>query len=115
MEGNNSETEDETRSRHIYPEIIKNWKKERIREQFYISEGRIRISHGKGKRDKSTIKYADYILEISADVPIAVVEAKRWGYTAESGLQQAKVYAQKLDIPFAYATNGQKIIEYDFS
>ncbi|MFI3120336.1 MAG: DEAD/DEAH box helicase family protein [Methylococcaceae bacterium] len=114
MEGNNTETEDETRSRHIYPEITKNWKKERIREQFYISEGRIRITHGKGKRDNSTIKYADYILEISADVPIAVVEAKRWGYTAESGLQQAKVYAQKLDIPFAYATNGQKIIEYDF-
>lgn len=114
MEGSNTETEDETRSRHIYPEITKNWKKERIREQFYISEGRIRITQGQGKRDKSTIKYADYILEISADVPIAVVEAKRWGNTAESGLQQAKVYAQKLDIPFAYATNGQKIIEYDF-
>jgi len=114
MEGINSETEDETRSRHIYPEIRKSWKIERIREQFYISEGRVRITHGKGKRDKSTIRYADYILEICADVPIAVVEAKRWGTPAETGLQQAKDYAQKLDIPFAYASNGQKIIEYDF-
>ena len=110
MEGSNSETEDETRSRHIYPEIRKSWKIERIREQFYIAEGRVRITHGKGKRDETTIKYADYILEISPDVPIAVVEAKRWCKTAETGLQQAKDYAQKLDIPFAYASNGQKMV-----
>jgi hypothetical protein len=35
MHGNNNETEDETRSRHIYPEICKQWKRERIRENFY--------------------------------------------------------------------------------
>ena len=46
MEGSNTETEEETRSRHIYPEIRKSWKIERIRENFHISEGRIRISHG---------------------------------------------------------------------
>jgi type I restriction enzyme R subunit len=114
MEGSNTETEEETRSRHIYPEIRKNWKIERIRENFHISEGRIRISHGEGKRDDSSRKYADYVLEISADVPIAVVEAKRWREPAETGLQQTKDYAKKLDIPFAYTTNGQKIIEYDF-
>lgn len=114
IQGNDNETEDETRSRHIYPAICKQWKKERIRENFYISEGRIRISNGKGKRDESTRKFADYLLELSADVPIAVIEAKRWREPAETGLQQAKNYAQKLDIPFAYATNGQKIIEYDF-
>ncbi|MDD5460878.1 MAG: hypothetical protein PHG00_04485 [Methylococcales bacterium] len=56
MEGSNSETEDETRSRPIYPEIRKNWKIERIREQFYIFEGRVRITHGKGKHDKSAIR-----------------------------------------------------------
>ena len=114
MQGNNEETEDETRSRHIYPAIRENWQIERIRENFYIAEGRIRISQGQAKRDKSTALFADYILEISADVPIAVVEAKRWREPAETGLQQAKGYAEKLDIPFVYATNGQKIIEYDF-
>jgi type I restriction enzyme R subunit len=105
MHGNNNETEDETRSRHIYPEICKQWKRERIRENFYISEGRIRITDGKGKRDESTRKFADYLLEISVDVPIAVIEAKRWREPAETGLQQAKDYAQKWLFPILWGSD----------
>jgi type I restriction enzyme, R subunit len=51
---------------------------------------------------------------IRRDFPIAVVEAKAAYRTAGDGLQQAKEYAQILGLKFAYATNGQTIIEHDF-
>nr|WP_269778971.1 DEAD/DEAH box helicase family protein [Propioniciclava soli] len=43
----------------------------------------------------------------------AAVEAKREYRTAEDGLQQALRYAQQLDAPLAYATNGVDIIEHN--
>ena len=42
-----------------------------------------------------------------------MVEAKEEGLPAETGLEQAKAYAQDLSVPFAYSTNGHQIIEYD--
>jgi type I restriction enzyme R subunit len=113
------QTEQETRTRHIYPAICEaKWDRDRILEgrhiENYITKGRIIIRQGKAQRQQKTIKYTDYILELAPDFPIAVVEAKRWKEPAEKGLQQAKEYAQLLETPFAYATNGQKIIEFDF-
>jgi type I restriction enzyme R subunit len=49
----------------------------------------------------------DYLLHFRPDIPIAVVEAKKARVPAADGLQQAKNYAQMLDLSFAYATNGQ--------
>ena len=66
-----------------------------------------RIRRGKQKR-------ADYRLRYTRDFPIAVVEAKASYKTAGEGLQQAKEYAEILDLKFAYATNGKEIIEFDF-
>ena len=49
-----------------------------------------------------------------AGLPVAVVEAKRRVQTIPGkGLQQAKNYAQLLDLPFAYSTNGKGIVEDD--
>lgn len=45
---------------------------------------------------------------------IAVVEAKASHKHPGDGLQQAKEYAQTLDLQFAYSTNGHGIIEHDF-
>jgi type I restriction enzyme R subunit len=45
---------------------------------------------------------------------LAVVEAKSNKRPAGDGLQQAKDYATILGLKFAYATNGNDIIEYDF-
>lgn len=53
------------------------------------------------------------MLEYQPGVPIAVVEAKRANTTPGKGLQQAKNYAQLLDVPFSYSTNGRGIIEDD--
>ena len=59
-------------------------------------------------------KRADYLLRYTRDFPLAVVEAKAAYKTAGDGLQQAKDYAEILGLKFAYATNGQEIIEFDY-
>jgi type I site-specific restriction endonuclease len=47
------------------------------------------------------------------NTPLAVVEAKAWGKPLTEGAAQAKLYASKLGIRFAYATNGQGVYEID--
>jgi type I restriction enzyme, R subunit len=58
---------------------------------------------------------ADYVLYYQRDFKLAVVEAKEENLPAENGLQQAIEYAQILGLHFAYATNGLRIIEHDFT
>jgi len=56
---------------------------------------------------------ADYLLEYSDGLPIGVVEAKRSRRDPADGVEQVKRYAELLDVPFAYSTNGQRILELD--
>ena len=81
-------------------------------EQRTFTDGRIVVSGNKVHRKKQ--KRADYLLRHTADFPIAVVEAKADYKRPTDGLQQAKEYAQILDLKFAYSTNGQGIVEFDF-
>ncbi len=53
------------------------------------------------------------MLEYRPGLPIAVIEAKREYAIPGKGMQQAKNYAQRLDVPLAYATNGKGIVEDD--
>ena len=84
---------------------------DQIHEQYRITDGRI-VTVGKRHRRADPLR-ADYVLEYRPDVPVAVVEAKRQYSMPGKGLQQAKSYAQLLDVPFAYATNGRGIVEDD--
>ena len=59
-------------------------------------------------------KRVDYLLRYTRDFPIAVIEAKASYRIASEGLQQAKDYAIMLGLKFAYATNGQEVVEFDF-
>lgn len=43
-----------------------------------------------------------------------MVEAKEIGLSVETGVQQAREYAEILGLKFAYATNGHRIIEIDY-
>ena len=83
-----------------------------IAEQRTITDGRI-VPVGKGFVRKPP-KRADYLLYFERGFPLAVVEAKAAWKTAGAGLQQAKDYAELLGLPFAYATNGPEIIEFDY-
>ena len=80
-----------------------------IREH-YFTAGEIR---GKGIRRKA--KRADYLLYYrQPHFPIAVVEAKADYKLPSDGLQQAKTYAEMLGLNFAYSTNGELFVEFDF-
>jgi type I restriction enzyme, R subunit len=83
-----------------------------INEQRTFTDGRVMFVGGQPKRGKQ--KRADYILRYRPDYPIGVVEAKAKYKTAAEGLQQAKEYAEILGLKFAYATNGQEIVEFDY-
>ncbi|BAQ60902.1 type I restriction-modification system [Geminocystis sp. NIES-3708] len=65
---------------------------------------------GGGKRAKSLI--ADYVL-VYRNQKLAVIEAKRRDLPDTEGLQQAKEYAQRLQTPFTYSTNGIGIYQVD--
>lgn len=88
------------------------WKDEQIFEQHSFTDGRIVPGAKRIRRRKQ--KRADYRLNVTRDFPIAIVEAKASYETVGEGLQQAKDYAETLDLRFAYATNGHEIIEFDF-
>lgn len=81
-------------------------------EQTAFTDGRIIVPAGNPRRLKK--KFSDFLLRYTRDITLAVVEAKSNKRPAGDGLQQAKDYASILGLKFAYATNGNSIIEYDF-
>lgn len=88
------------------------WEPGDIREQYPVKQQRS-LSLGQRRRGIGD-GFVDYVLEVD-QIPVAVVEAKRAYRTAADGLQQAVRYAQQLDTPLAYATNGAEIIERDMT
>jgi type I restriction enzyme R subunit len=107
------ETEADTCRKWVTPKLYEaGWSDDQIQEQHSFTDGRILSSSKKIRRLPQ--KRADYRLRYTRDFSIAVVEAKASYKTAGEGLQQAKDYAEILDLKFAYATNGKEIIEFDF-
>jgi type I restriction enzyme R subunit len=82
-----------------------------IGERRSITDGRI-VPVGQRFIRKAPLR-ADYLLFFRRDFPLAVIEAKAAYRAAADGLQQAKNYAERLGLPFAYATNGAEILEFD--
>lgn len=87
------------------------WTDEQIIEQFPVTDGRI-IPGLKGHRRDRPLR-ADYLLEYTPGLAVAVVEAKREYKLAADGLQQGIRYAEMLDLPLAYSTNGKGVVERD--
>jgi type I restriction enzyme, R subunit len=103
--------EAETRADHIDPTLrAAGWgviEESRIRREFPITLGRL---EGNGRRGKPLT--ADYVL-IYRNRQLAVVEAKAWDKPLTEGVGQAKNYAGKLKVRFAYSTNGQGVYGID--
>ena len=106
-------TEEDIKLRYITPAMNNaGWKNEHIRMEYYFTDGRV-IFQGK-VHARQTGKKADYLLFHAANKPIAIVEAKDNNKPLGGGMQQAMEYAQILDIPFAYSSNGDGFLEHDF-
>lgn len=108
-------SEEDIKLRFITPAILdKGWSVEDIsmETKVKLTDGKINLKGNMVARSKP--KYADYVLYYNRATPIAIVEAKDATHTVSFGLQQAKEYAQMMDVPFAYSSNGQGFQEYDF-
>ncbi len=108
-------TEADTCREYVTPKLVEaGWgaAPHSIGEQRTFTNGRIIVAGGKVRRGQQ--KRADYLLYYRRDYPLAVVEAKEIGLPAETGVQQAREYAEILGLKFAYATNGRRIIEIDY-
>ena len=103
--------EAETRAEHIDPALkAAGWgvvEGSKILREYPIAPGRI---EGHGKRGKPLT--ADYVL-VYRNRKLAVVEAKALDEELTEGVGQAKNYAGKLAVRYAYSTNGQGIYQVD--
>lgn len=105
-------TEEDIKVRYITPALHRSgWEKDDILFEKSFTDGQIVVRGEKAKRKKR--KFADYLLHYSNNNPIAVVEAKDNKHSIGSGIQQAIKYAEILDVPFAYSSNGDGFVEHD--
>ena len=104
-------TEEDIKLNYITPAIMKGWKGH-ITMETKITDGRINIRGNIVARSKP--KFVDYMLYLNVGKPIAVVEAKDNNHSVSHGLQQAMTYAQMMDLPFAYSSNGDAFYEHNF-
>lgn len=105
-------SEEDIKLQYITPAITAKWDRSKITMETKITDGRINLKGNFVCRELP--KRADYLLYLNANNPIAVVEAKDNKHSVSYGLQQAMTYAQMLDLPFAYSSNGDGFAEHDF-
>jgi type I restriction enzyme R subunit len=106
-------TEADIRTKFITPALVAaGWDvMTQLREEAYFTKGRVMVrgrTVGRGEANK-----ADYLLFYKPNLPIAVIEAKDNNHTIASGMGQALEYAEILDVPFAFSSNGDGFLEHD--
>ena len=108
-------TEEDVKYRYISEAITsKGWPKDSIfmEQKVRFTDGKISLHGNLVHRERP--KFADYVLYANKATPIAIVEAKDANHSVSHGLQQAKIYAQMLDVKFAYSSNGEGFAEHDY-
>ncbi|MDE0805898.1 MAG: DEAD/DEAH box helicase family protein, partial [Acidimicrobiales bacterium] len=100
--------------RYITPAVTgAGWSPSQWRREFGFTDGKI-IVRGKlvarGKR-----KRTDYLLFHKPNLPIALIEAKDNTHSVGAGMQQALAYAETLDVPFVFSSNGDGFLFHDRS
>lgn len=106
-------TEEDIKLKYITPALQKaDWDiKSQIRCEYYYTAGKINVRENVAQRGKG--KKVDYLLSYKSNLPLAIVEAKDNKVTVSHGIQQAMDYANDLDIPFAYSSNGDGFYEHN--
>ena len=100
-------------TKYITPALEKaGWDKQfQILEEVSFTDGKIYV---RGKLTARGIrKRADYILYYKPNIPIAIIEAKDNKHSVRAGIQQGLDYAQILDIPCVFSSNGDGFLFHD--
>ena len=100
-------------TKYITPALEKaGWDKNlQILEEVGFTNGRIYVRGKLTARGKR--KRADYILYYKTNIPVAIIEAKDNNHSVRAGIQQALDYANTLDIPFVFSSNGDGFLFHD--
>ena len=103
-------SEVDIRTKYITPAIEQaGWDKmSQMREECSITAGRI-IARGQVCKREKPLK-ADYVLFYKPNKPIAIVEAKDNNHSMSDGMQQALNYAQMMNVPFVFSSNGDGFV-----
>ena len=105
-------SEEDIKLQYITPAVTAKWGISKITMETKLTDGKINLKGNHVVREKP--KRADYVLHLAPNNPIAIIEAKDNNHSVSHGLQQAMSYAQMLDLPFAYSSNGDGFAEHDF-
>lgn len=105
-------TEEDIKQKIITPAIKKSgWKDNQINYEYAFTDGRFVLKGKDVVRDKP--KRADYLLSYKSNIPLAIIEAKSDKHNLGDGIQQAINYAEMLDVPFVYSSNGDRFLEHN--
>jgi type I restriction enzyme, R subunit len=90
------------------------WEPEtQIRREVTLAPGPVIVRGNMSSRNKKKKKFADYVLSWVAGIPVAVVEAKDNNHTAGHGMQQALGYAEILEVPSTFSSNGDAFASHN--
>lgn len=108
-------TEEDIKLQFITPAIeAAGWDRQKqIKMEYNFTDGRVIVRGNITARGKR--KRTDYLLYYKPNLPIAIIEAKDNRHNLGDGMQQAIEYAQVLDIPFVYSSNGDGFLEHDMA
>jgi len=82
-----------------------------IREEFRVTAGRVIVRGSVHARAEGG--FADYVLFLKPNIPLAIVEAKDNNHPVGGGMQQALTYATMFDVPFVFSSNGDGFVFHD--
>ena len=97
-------TEEDIKLQYITPALTSKWERQKITMETQITDGKISLKVNLAVRQPG--KRVDYLLYLSANNPIAVVEAKDNNHQVSAELQKAMGYTTTMGLPFAFRSNG---------
>lgn len=108
-------SEADIKAKFITPAIVAaGWDEmTQIRREVTLTPGPVIVRGNLSSRNKKKKKFADYVLQKEKGVPIAVIEAKDNNVSISHGMQQALGYADILEVPSAYSSNGDGFASHD--
>jgi type I restriction enzyme, R subunit len=84
-----------------------------IRWEVTLTPGPVVVRGNLSSRNKKKKKFADYVLSWEPGIPVAIVEAKDNNHIVSHGIQQALGYAEILEVPSAFSSNGDAFASHN--
>ena len=108
-----SRNEDQTRKQLIDPALAEvGWTQDLIKVE--KTPGGTDIIDGNPRRRQGRVDYLLHVLVRAGQdpIPVAVIEAKRENELPALGLQQARSYQKRFNVPFVFSSNGHLYAEW---